>query len=135
LSFLLDTNVCIAAINGRPAAVAERVAHELARRNTVVVSTVTLFELRYGIAKSQQAVRNTRTLDAFLVPMQIMPFDRDEAQMAGTIRAELERLGTPIGPYDYLIAAQAIRNNLTLITANVKEFARVSDLRWENWAS
>lgn len=79
--------------------------------------------------------RNVSALDAFLRPLQIFPFDSDDGRIVGEIRAHLERAGKPIGPYDYLIAAQAIRRELTLITANVKEFSRVPGLRWENWAA
>jgi len=73
-------------------------------------------------------------LETFLGPLQILPFDAEDGRIAGDIRARLEQSGTPIGPYDYLIAAQAVRHKLTLVTANEKEFSRVDGLRWENWA-
>ena len=133
MSFLVDTNVCIAGLNGRPVAVVEKLAKTLARRNAVAVSAVTLFELQYGIAKSLHVDRNRRTLDAFLVPLQVIPFEDEDARLAGDIRAGLERVGTPIGPYDYLIAAQAVRHKLRLVTANTREFSRVNGLRWEDW--
>jgi tRNA(fMet)-specific endonuclease VapC len=132
---LLDTNACIAALNGRPRAVGERIGAAIAERCKVAVSTIGLFELWYGIAKSTHIDRNIRALEAFLDPLQVLPFDREDARIAGEIRARLERGGRPIGPYDYLIAAQALRHNLTLVTANEKEFSRVPGLRWENWAA
>jgi tRNA(fMet)-specific endonuclease VapC len=135
VSFLLDTNVCIAAMNDRPANMRDCLNEAVARRGKATVSTLTIFELRFGIAKSARIVSNTERLDLFLTSLQILSFDQEDARIAGNIRAELERTGRPIGPYDYLIAAQAIRHDLTLITANEKEFARVPGLRWENWTS
>jgi tRNA(fMet)-specific endonuclease VapC len=130
---LLDTNACIAALNGRPRIVAERVASAIARRGPVSVSTISVFELWYGIEKSKRRDNNIRALGTFLHPLQILSFDIEDAQVAAGIRARLERAGRPIGPYDCLIAAQAIRHGLILITANEKEFSRVSGLRFENW--
>jgi tRNA(fMet)-specific endonuclease VapC len=130
---LLDTNACIAALNGRPRQVGERVAAALVHRRRVSVSTIGLFELWYGVGKSVHVESNTSALEAFLGPLHVLAFDGEDARIAGDIRAELERAGRPIGPYDYLIAAQAIRHGLTLISANEKEFSRVAGLRLENW--
>jgi tRNA(fMet)-specific endonuclease VapC len=135
VSFLLDTNVCIAAMNDRPANMRDRLNKAVAHSGKATVSTLTIFELRFGIAKSTRIASNAERLDLFLSSLQILSFDQEDARVAGNIRAELERAGRPIGPYDYLIAAQAIRHDLTLITANEKEFARVPGLRWENWTS
>ena len=134
MSYLLDTNACIAALNGRPRVVAERIASAIAQQGPVSVSTLSVFELWYGIGKSVHVEQNVRALDTLLAPLQLVSFDREAARIAGEIRAHLERAGKPIGPYDYLVAAQAIRHGLTLITANEKEFSRVPGLRWENWA-
>jgi tRNA(fMet)-specific endonuclease VapC len=134
LSVLLDTNACIAAFNGRPELVRERIDRHVAKGHAIAVSTVVIFELRYGIAKSEHKSRNTQRLDLFLGSSRILPFEADDARVAGQIRRDLERVGMPIGPYDYLIAAQAVRHQLTLITANVGEFSRIKGLRWENWA-
>jgi tRNA(fMet)-specific endonuclease VapC len=132
---LLDTNACIAALNGRPEAVGKRIAAAVTHRRSVSVSTIGVFELWYGIGKSAQVDCNIRALEAFLGPLQVLAFDLEDGRIAGNIRAELERVGRPIGPYDYLIAAQALRHDLTLITAHEKEFSRVAGLRWENWAA
>lgn len=78
---------------------------------------------------------NAEALEAFLGSVAILSFDDEDARFAGNIRAELERAGKPIGPYDYLIAAQALRHDFTLVSANEKEFSRVPGLRWENWAA
>ena len=100
----------------------------------MLISSVTLFELWYGIGHSARAEDNTEQLSRFLEsPIETMSFDAEDARVAGMIRAELRRLGTPIGPYDCLIAGQAIRHDLLLVTANVREFSRVAGLRWEDW--
>jgi tRNA(fMet)-specific endonuclease VapC len=77
---------------------------------------------------------NAEALDVFLRSVAVVAFDEEDASIAGSIRAELERVGKPIGPYDYLIAAQALRHGLIFVTANEREFSRVPGLRWENWA-
>ena len=132
---LLDTNVCIAVINRAPRSVLEGLRRADPHRTLSRVSTISVFELRFGVAKSARAVANTQALDIFLESVVVLAFDDEDARVAGRIRAELERDGRPIGPYDYLIAGQALRHGFTLITANEKEFSRVSGLRWENWAS
>lgn len=130
---LLDTNICIAAMNARPAFVLDRLDRAVIRHGRASISSISVFELRYGVAKSARIQANTRTLDIFLTSLRILAFDEEDAARAGTIRASLERIGSPIGPYDYLIAAQALRHDLTLITANQREFSRVKGLKWENW--
>jgi tRNA(fMet)-specific endonuclease VapC len=134
LSILLDSSACIAAINGRPPSVIGRLSRALGNRTPVHVPSIALFELWYGVAKSRQVSRNTELLRTFIQPLRIAAFEEEDAEVAGEIRAALERAGKPIGPYDNLIAAQALRRDLLLITANVREFSRVKGLRWENWA-
>jgi tRNA(fMet)-specific endonuclease VapC len=133
LSVLLDTNICIAAINGRPLAVRGRIQRAIDSDERVVISSVTLFELWYGVVYSARVSDNAEKLELFLTTVETIPFDDEDARFAGAIRASLRRLGTPIGPYDCLIAAQAIRHNWRLVTANVREFSRVEGLRWEDW--
>lgn len=100
------------------------------------VSVVVLFELWYGAAKSGARQRNTERLaDFFAGPIQLLTFDAEDAREAGEIRAMLAKAGTPIGPYDVLIAAQARRRGATLITANENEFLRVPGLHIENWVA
>lgn len=135
MSFLLDTNACIAVINGSPGAVRERLEAEVSRRTYLAVSTVVTFELWYGVSRSRRRESNAARLLEFLAgPLDLLVFDEEDAERAGEIRALLESAGTPIGPYDTLIAAQALRHDLTIVTANVGEFARVPSLRLENWA-
>jgi tRNA(fMet)-specific endonuclease VapC len=135
VTYLLDTNACIAVINGRPAAVRERLREVMERGETAGVSTVALFELWYGVTKSARVEANTERLAIFLTPLETLPFDDEDARVAGAIRADLERAGTPVGAYDVLMAGQAVRRGLVLVTANVSEFGRVPGLRWENWAA
>jgi tRNA(fMet)-specific endonuclease VapC len=97
---------------------------------------IVLFELRYGAAKSARPERNARRIQDFLGgPIDILPFGPEDADEAGDIRAVLERAGTPIGPYDVLIAAQARLRNALLITANAREVVRVPRQRCEDWAA
>jgi tRNA(fMet)-specific endonuclease VapC len=95
-----------------------------------------LFELRYGAAKSARPARNAQRITDFLAgPIEILPFESGDAEEAGDIRAALERAGTPIGPYDVLVAAQARWRDALLVTANGREFARVPRLKLEDWAT
>jgi tRNA(fMet)-specific endonuclease VapC len=135
LSILLDSNVCIAIMRGRPAMVRERALRSEAEGLRIFVSSVAVFELWFGVASSDRPEENTRRLAAFLATIASIPFDDDDSRVAGAIRADLRRRGLEIGPYDCLIAAQAVRRNYLLVTANVREFSRVAGLRWENWAS
>jgi tRNA(fMet)-specific endonuclease VapC len=135
MTYLLDTNVCIALINGKPAAVRKRFQRVVQKGARVSVSTIVAFELWYGVAKSSQKEGNTNRLETFLSgPLSLLPFDEEDAKAAGKVRAEIEAAGRPIGAYDLLIAGQALRHKMTLVTANTKEFQRVPGLVFEDWA-
>jgi len=135
VTYLLDTNACIALINGTPKDVRRRCQRAIAKEATILVSSVVAFELWYGAAKSQRRETNTQRLEAFLAgPLEWTLFDEEDAREAGTVRAELEIAGRPIGAYDVLIAGQARRRGATLVTSNVREFDRVAGLKWEDWA-
>jgi tRNA(fMet)-specific endonuclease VapC len=136
VTYLLDTNACIALINGRPAGVRQRLEWALKEGAVVAVSAVVAFELWYGAAKSTRRQANRQRLETFIAgPLDLLPFDEEDARFAGEIRATLEAAGTPIGAYDLLIAGQALRGGSTLVTANPTEFSQVAELRWEDWAS
>jgi tRNA(fMet)-specific endonuclease VapC len=136
MTYLLDTNACIALINGTPRGVRRRFQRAIAKDAAILVSSVVAFELWYGAAKSQRREANTERLQAFLAgPLEWIAFDDQDAREAGLVRAELERAGRPIGAYDVLIAGQARRRRATLVTSNVAEFARVAGLKWEDWAA
>lgn len=131
----LDTNAVIGFLKGTPRSLVDRFAQEILHAN-VSVSVVTLYELHYGVAKSARRTENMDRLLVFLqLPIVILSFEPEDAEEAGVIRAALERAGTPIGPYDLLIAAQARRRGTVLVTANVTEFSRVPRLKIENWAA
>jgi tRNA(fMet)-specific endonuclease VapC len=133
--FCLDTNVIVFAINGRVPAIEQRLQRELAAGTTLLIPTIVLFELRYGIAKSTRREASTKVLDAFLAEgFEELPFDAEDANEAGDIRAALETSGTPIGAYDILIAAQARRRGTVLVTGNRREFERVPGLMVTDWA-
>ncbi len=132
---LLDTNICIYIINRRSAHLVQRLAAEAARHDVVGVSAITVAELEYGIAKSQQIDRNRSALERFLTPLEIIAFDTDASRHYGDIRCELERRGRPIGPTDLFIAAHARSLGATLVTSKRSEFERVSGLVSEDWAT
>jgi len=133
--FCLDTNAVIAVLNERTPQVAERLDAELARGTRILLSTIVLYELRYGIAKSVRPEQSAAILDGFLeLPLTIAAFEVEDSRDAGDIRAWLAKIGTPIGPYDLLIAAQARRRGATLVSANRREFERVPGLMVTNWA-
>lgn len=134
MKFLLDTNACIALINDKTPFVRNRLQRALVAEARVMVSSIAAFELWYGAAKSARSESNARLVNAFLSgPVALLAFDSEDAKVAGRLRAELELVAKPIGSYDLLIAAQALRHELTLITANAREFGRVKGLRWEDW--
>jgi len=135
-TYLLDTNACIALINGTESNVRRRFQRAVARDNVILLSSIVAFELWYGVAKSQRKDSNTRRLEAFFAgPLEWMLFDEEDARAAGAVRAELEAIGKPIGAYDVLLAGQARRRGSTLVTSNAKEFGRVAGLKWEDWAT
>jgi tRNA(fMet)-specific endonuclease VapC len=133
--YLLDTNACIALINNKSPSVRTRLQKALAQDEKVLVSSVVAFELWYGVAKSARPEANARLVETFFAgPVSLLAFEPEDAKVAGRVRAELEAVGRPFGAYDLLIAGQALRHQLTLITANVREFGRVKGLDWEDWA-
>ncbi len=135
IEYCLDTNACIDLINGVSMPVRSRFKEAIAGGSVICVSTVVLHELWYGVAKSTRRESNTARLQAFLSgPFEILDWDDADARAAGEVRSQLESEGKMIGAYDSLIAAQAVRRGITLVTANSKEFKRVDGLMWEDWA-
>jgi tRNA(fMet)-specific endonuclease VapC len=134
MEYLLDTNVCIALINGASEPIRKRFAEALHSGGEMWVPSVSLYELWYGVAKSAQTEANTRRMEMFLAgSVRVLEFGQEDARQAGEIRNTLERAGKPIATYDLLIAGQAMARKLMLVTANVKEFGRVKGLVWEDW--
>ena len=132
MRFLLDTNICIYALRQNQAVLTRLLAE---RPIDVGLSVITEAELRTGAAKSTSAGKTTRLLDHFLRPLAVLEFTSHDAQAYAMVRAKLEHSGTPIGPLDTLIAAQAVARKLILVSNNEREFKRIAGLRLENWAS
>ena len=134
MNYLLDTNACIALINGKPPSVRAKFQIATDRGARVFVSSVAAFELWYGVAKSSRPEFNRKRLEAFFAgPLHLLPFVDEDGEIAGAVRADLEATGKPIGAYDVLMAGQAMRNKLTLVTANLSEFSRIKGLTWTDW--
>jgi tRNA(fMet)-specific endonuclease VapC len=135
VSYLLNTNVCIALINETSSKVRAHFLRASRRKATLATSTIVVHELWYGVAKSELVAKNARALAAFLSrDVAVLDYSAQDAQAAGEIRAELERGGQRIGEYDTLIAGQAFSRNLILVTANTREFAGVKGLIVEDWS-
>jgi len=133
MKYLLDTNICIYIIKKKPETVLKKV--QSLATSDLCVSSITVAELKYGVEKSQQVARNQQALEMFLLPLVIMPFDKDAAISYGKIRAKLEAKGQPIGSLDTLIAAHALSLGYTVVTNNTREFDRVPGLQVENWTT
>jgi tRNA(fMet)-specific endonuclease VapC len=131
MKFLLDTDTCIYALKQNPAVLKHLLAQS---REDIAVSVITEAELRTGAAKSTSAAKTLRLVENFLRPLGIVEFTSNDAASYAQVRAKLERAGTPIGPLDTLIAAQAVARKLVLVSNNEREFSRVAGLRIENWA-
>jgi len=130
MRFMLDTNICIYAIKHRPPSVLAALRRHEAEG--LGVSIVTVAELECGVAKSG-SVRNVQALKQFLEPLEVADFDRAAASAHGTLCAQLEASGMPIGPLDTQIAAHALALGVTLVSNNLREFQRVPGLRLVNW--
>jgi tRNA(fMet)-specific endonuclease VapC len=131
IAWLLDTNAFIALMTRRSETLLRRIAANAPE--SLAISAIVAHELYYGAYRSERIERNLETLRLFLADFKMLELDREDARAAGEIRAALARRGTPIGPYDVLIAGQAKARGLTLVTNNVSEFRRVEGLRIEDW--
>ena len=129
--YLLDTNICIYAMNNRYPKLKQKLLTVLP--DDIAVSSITVGELEYGAAKSKWGDRTRQTMYAFLSNYTILPFDNADAICFGNLRAALASVGTPIGAYDVMIAAQGLAKGLTVVTHNTGEFSRVPGLNLEDW--
>ena len=130
LRYLLDTNIISDLVRHPRGSVASKIAS--VGEGSICTSIVVAAELRYGAEKSQSN-RLSERIDLILSALEILPFEPPADRHYGSIRNQLSRMGTPIGPNDLLIAAHSIAANLTLVTANIREFSRVPALGVENW--
>ncbi len=128
---MLDTDICIYVIKQRPAALKDRFN---ALSGQLCISSVTAAELLYGAEKSARRDANLQVVEGFMARLEVLSFAVKAAAHSGQIRAVLERKGTPIGPYDLMIAGHARSEALVLVSNNLREFSRVDGLLMENWA-
>ncbi len=128
MRFLLDTNAVIALLKGHQGFLARLRQHQ---PQDFGIPAIVAHELFYGAFKGQRTADNLARVDA--LPFEVIEFDREDARLAGELRARLAAAGTPIGPYDILIAGQALARALVLVTHNTREFERVSGLCVEDW--
>ncbi len=131
MKYLLDTNVCIKYLNGTSESIKKHI--ERLHPTEIAICSVVKSELFAGACKSQNKNKTIEKLKIFFAPIISLPFDDEAAAGYGNIRADLEKKGTPIGPYDLQIASIAVLNDLILVTHNVREFSRVEGLKIEDW--
>lgn len=132
MRYLLDTDTCIEILRGN-----RRVRERLQSENPddCGISVVSIFELFAGVERCRRPEEERRKVEAFLVPLHVLPFDLDASHRASRIRWHLEKVGKPIGPYDLLLAAQALALDVFLVTGNSSEFSRIPGLQLENWTA
>lgn len=131
IRYLLDTDICIYLIKQQPPEVLAR--FQQVQLKQLHISVITVFELYYCIEKNNSHQRNLSALENFISPLTVVDFTIDAAKKAAKIRHQLQQQGMPIGAYDLQIAAIALSLNMTLLTNNTREFARVKNLKLENW--
>ena len=130
---MLDTDICIHLIRHRPKILLQRIMEQTP--GSLVLSSITVAELQYGVRKSRQPELNHEALRLFLRPFDLLPFDTAAAERYGRIRATLELQGLPIGPLDTLIGSHALHLGAILVTHNLREFSRIEGLRLEDWVN
>lgn len=134
--YSLDTNACLALINGTSSELRTMVTEALGEGAVLHVSAVVAHELWFGAAHGARPDFDAERIQAFLAgPLETLPFDEADARAAGEVRARLQQAGTPIGAYDAMIAGQALRRGLTVVTTDGEVFSRVDDLSWEDWTT
>jgi tRNA(fMet)-specific endonuclease VapC len=130
--YLLDTNICIYAIKKKSEDLLEKLSRNL--ENGILISSLTVAELEFGVSNSQFPEKNRFSLLEFLSIFTILDFRETDAIPYGEIKTYLRKKGTIIGPIDLLLAAQALSNDLVLVTNNTKEFSRIENLKIEDWS-
>lgn len=128
MRFSLDSNAVIALIKGRHGVIDRLQQHGV---DAIGLSSIVVHELYHGARGSDRVAESFARLDE--LPFEVMDFDRDDALVAAEIRLQLQKSGTPIGPFDLLIAGQSLARDLTLVTRNTREFQRVPGLRLTDW--
>jgi tRNA(fMet)-specific endonuclease VapC len=131
MKYLLDTNVCINILKGKSENVKNKIS--VLSNENIVIPSIVRFELYYGAFKSTQKRKTVAILTEFLNIFEDIVFDSNSAKICGEIRANLEKKGTPIGPYDLIIASITLSHEFILVTHNIKEFTRIDKLKIEDW--
>jgi tRNA(fMet)-specific endonuclease VapC len=132
MKYMMDTNICIYLIKQKPPKVLKHFqAHAV---GDIGISSVTLAELRYGVAKSRHVEKNREALDEFILPLEIADFDEKAAESYGKLLASRAKDGKPIGSMDMLIGAHALSLGVTLITNNTREFKQIRNLKVTDWS-
>lgn len=132
LKYMLDTNIAIYTIKNRPAEAREAFkAHD----GQMCISTITLMELMHSAVASLAVEQNLRDIEGFAARLDVLPYDSKAAAHTGQLRAELKKMGRPIGAYDEMIAGHARSQGLVVVTNNIKQFDYVPGIRLENWVS
>lgn len=131
MRYILDTNAVIVLIAGKSEALLRHIVAK--NEGEIAISSIVAHKLYFGVYRSQKIHENLQTLRLLLHDFSVLAFDQEDARVSGEIRSELARIGTPIGPYDVLIAGQAKARNLTVVTNNLREFNRVEKLKVEDW--
>ena len=129
--YYLDSNICVYFLKGLYPSIMENIQN--INPNNIKIPSIVKAELLYGAEKSQQKAKNLSTINRFLEPFEIIPFDDDCSILYSKIRSSMELKGTIIGPNDYIIAATVLAKNGILVTNNKKEFERIKSLKIENW--
>lgn len=132
IKYLLDTNICIFTIKRKPPEIQELFRQH---QGQMAISTITLMELIYGAEKSQAPERNLTDIEGFAARLEVLEYGSEAAKHTGQLRAELARMGQPIGPYDQMIAGHARSSGLIVVTNNLREFERVPGLRVVDWVN
>jgi len=131
MKYILDTNICIYIIKKKPEGVIKRFLKM--KPDSIGISSITVSELYYGVAKSSKPNENTIALEQFILPLTILNFNKEDSIAYGRLRAKLEQKGKLVGPMDMLIAAQALNRELIIVTNNKREFKKIEGLSVENW--
>lgn len=134
MKYLLDTDICIYLIKNKPLSVIQKLS--ALPNSEVAISVISVFELQFGVENSHYRKQSQQALNHFVGAIQnILVIDQTTANHAAKIRASLKAAGTPIDPYDVLIAAVALTHDLILVSNNTKEFARIAGLKLDNWVN
>ncbi len=131
MKFVLDINTCIRFLKGKSPTMIKKIKNILT--GDIIIPAIVRFELFYGAYKSDQQNETLIKLSNFLRSFDTIDIDNRVAETAGKIRADLDKKGTPVGPYDLLIAASALSREYKLVTHNTKEFSRIDGLEIEDW--